>query len=130
MRETPTDATTLNSFARAWSVAISSHNVDVGVDVDVDVGDLADAAGDNADGLLIMAILSLMLLVFLLLDMISGEVRHIRPGNLGQSLHETIQVLSQQTNNFLCKPSPIAVLNVLSSLIHALPGRAMACSFH
>ena len=68
MRETPTDATTLNSFARAWSVAISSQNVDVGVDVDVDVGDLADAAGDNADGLLIMAILSLMLLVFLLLD--------------------------------------------------------------
>ena len=77
MRETPTDATTLNSFARAWSVAISSHNVDVGVDVDVgqwrslhnvDVGDLADAAGDNADGLLIMAILSLMLLGFLLLD--------------------------------------------------------------
>ena len=67
MRETPTDATTLNSFARAWSVAISSHNVDVGVDVDVDVGDLADAAGDNADGLP-MAILSLMLLVFLLLD--------------------------------------------------------------
>ena len=61
MRETPTDATTLNSFARTWSVAISSHNVDV--------GDLADAAGDNADGLLIMAILSLMLLVFLLLDL-------------------------------------------------------------
>ena len=61
MRETPTDATTLNSFARAWSVAIFSHNVDV--------GDLADAAGDNADGLLIMAILSLMLLVFLLLDL-------------------------------------------------------------
>ena len=61
MRETPTDATTLNSFARTWSVAIFSHNVDV--------GDLADAAGDNADGLLIMAILSLMLLVFLLLDL-------------------------------------------------------------
>ena len=62
MRETPTDATTLNCFARTWSVAIPSHNVDV------DVGDLADAAGDNADGLLIMAILSLMLLVFSLLD--------------------------------------------------------------
>ena len=60
MRETPTDATTLNSFARTWSVAIFSHNVDV--------GDLADAAGDNADGLP-MAILSLMLLVFLLLDL-------------------------------------------------------------
>ena len=76
MRETPTDATTLNSFARTWSVAIFSHNVDVGVDVDVgqwrslhnvDVGDLADAAGDNADGLP-MTILSLMLLLFLLLD--------------------------------------------------------------
>ena len=41
MRETPTDATTLNSFARTWSVAIFSHNVDV--------GDLADAAGDNGE---------------------------------------------------------------------------------
>ena len=57
-------------------------------------------------------------------------MRHIRPGNLGQSVHETIQVLAQQTNKLLSKPSPIAVLNVLSSLIHALPGRAMACSFH